>query len=91
MADIDGQNSDEEADGGLEAQDDLIDYEYKLVGVLCHMGLADAGHYLSYINVERDKENSDNLSSKSREEWLKTEKQKWLEFNDSTVQNFNFG
>ena len=30
------------------------DFEYKLVGVVNHMGSADAGHYLSYINVERD-------------------------------------
>jgi hypothetical protein len=54
------------------------------------MGLADAGHYLSYINVERDHENSSSLSSKSREEWLQTDKQTWLEFNDSTVQRFQF-
>ena len=66
------------------------DCEYKLVGVVCHMGSADAGHYLSYINTERDRENSDSLAEKSREEWLATEKQKWLEFNDSTVQSFNF-
>jgi hypothetical protein len=34
------------------------------------MGSADAGHYLSYINVERDRENSDNLGKKTRESWL---------------------
>ena len=54
------------------------------------MGSADAGHYISYINVERDRENSDNLSSKSREDWLATENQKWLEFNDDLVSNFDF-
>jgi ubiquitin C-terminal hydrolase len=26
-------------------------FEYKLVGVLIHMGTPQAGHYLSYINV----------------------------------------
>ena len=38
------------------------------------MGSADAGHYLSYINIERDKENSDTLMNKTREAWWKTEK-----------------
>jgi ubiquitin C-terminal hydrolase len=35
------------------------DCEYKLVGVCCHMGIADAGHYLSYINIERDRDNTE--------------------------------
>ena len=30
------------------------DFEYKLVGVVIHMGVADAGHYKSYINIARD-------------------------------------
>lgn len=30
------------------------DFEYKLVGVVIHMGVADAGHYISYINIARD-------------------------------------
>ncbi len=29
-------------------------FEYKLVGVVLHMGTADAGHYLSYININRN-------------------------------------
>ena len=89
VVELDVQVSDEEADQATEAQDDQ-DHEFKLVGIVCHMGSADAGHYLSYINVERDRENSENLSSKSREEWLATDKQKWLEFNDDVVSNFNF-
>jgi ubiquitin C-terminal hydrolase len=63
------------------------DFEYKLVGIVCHMGSAEAGHYLSYINVERDKETEEGMS---REKWLETESQTWLEFNDSSVYNFNF-
>jgi len=40
-----------------EAQTDTDDeYQYKLVGVLIHMGGAQAGHYISYINVDRDSE-----------------------------------
>jgi len=42
--------------------------EYKLVGVVIHMGTADAGHYISYINVDRQGDSSINT-----EEWLKTE------------------
>ena len=33
------------------------DFEYKLVGVVLHMGTADAGHYLSYININRGEKN----------------------------------
>jgi ubiquitin carboxyl-terminal hydrolase 34 len=79
--------SDEEGDQAKEAKGD---HEFKLVGVVCHMGAAEAGHYLSYINVERDRENSDSLSKKPREEWLATENQKWLEFNDDLVSDFDF-
>ena len=54
-------------------------YQYKLVGVVVHMGTATAGHYLSYVNINRGytkiKEDSP--------DWLKTENDKWLEFNDS--------
>jgi len=48
------------------------------------MGTADAGHYVSYINVnKRDmKEDGD--------DWMKTENDKWLEFNDSSVKSYKF-
>jgi len=82
-----GTSSDEE-DQPPQKDEEVQDFEYKLVGVCCHMGLADAGHYLSYINVERDHENNINYPTKSREEWLQTDKQTWLEFNDGTVQRF---
>ena len=83
VVDEEAAASDEDAAKQGDNEPDLT--EYKLVGVCCHMGSADAGHYLSYINVERDSENSDNLDQKSRDEWLATEKQKWREFNDSRV------
>lgn len=57
-------------------------YEYKLVGVVLHMGTADAGHYLSYINISRSSKSEDDP------EWLRTDKEKWLEFNDSNVKPF---
>ena len=50
------------------------------------MGIADAGHYLSYINIERDGD----AESQDREEWMRTDKQTWLEFNDSVVSAFDF-
>ena len=37
-----------------EGEDDA-DFEYKLVGILIHMGGAQAGHYISYIKHETDK------------------------------------
>jgi ubiquitin carboxyl-terminal hydrolase 34 len=75
------------AEGNAEAQAvDLSkeDHEYKLVGVVVHMGTADAGHYLSYINISRGEKDEENP------EWLLTEKDKWLEFNDSSVRQYNF-
>ncbi len=30
-------------------------YEYKLAGVVVHVGSADFGHYFSYINTLREK------------------------------------
>jgi ubiquitin carboxyl-terminal hydrolase 34 len=41
-------------------------FEYKLVGVVIHMGTADAGHYLSYININRSE-------SKDEDQWIKTD------------------
>ena len=61
------------------------EFDYKLVGVVIHMGIADAGHYISYINIERDGDFQQN-----GQQWLQTDKQTWLEFNDSIVSNFDF-
>jgi len=55
-------------------------YEYKLVGVLVHDGTAEFGHYYSYINTNRGDIRGEKGSS---------EKDKWLEFNDSTIRSFN--
>lgn len=60
------------------------DFQYKLVGVVLHMGTADAGHYLSYININRGEKDEE------LPEWLLTEKEKWLEFNDSQVKHYAF-
>ena len=43
----------------LEAEE----FEYKLVGVVIHMGIAEAGHYLSYINIEREEDSSLDLKN----------------------------
>lgn len=44
------------------------EFDYKLVGVVIHMGIADAGHYISYINIERDGSLADN-----GKQWLRTD------------------
>lgn len=41
------------------------EFDYKLVGVVIHMGVADAGHYISYINIERGGDYGEN-----RAQWL---------------------
>ena len=49
------------------------------------MGTADAGHYISYINITKDKQGKE-----STPEWLRTDKDKWVEFNDSQVKDYKF-
>lgn len=65
-----------------EGEDPDENYEYKLVGVVVHMGTADAGHYVSYINIGRRSKPEDSP------DWIKTENEKWLEFNDSSVKDY---
>lgn len=48
------------------------------------MGTADAGHYISYINIGKNNKSPESV------EWLKSEDDKWLEFNDSAVRSYNF-
>ena len=62
------------------------EFEYKLAGVVIHMGIAEAGHYLSYINIEREQDAVLDLKS-----WAQTGQQTWLEFNDSAISRFDFG
>ncbi len=61
-------------------------WEYKLVGVTIHSGTANAGHYWSYINTRRGHAEPDEDSPT----WASTETDQWMEFNDSSVRNFNF-
>ena len=58
-------------------------YTYKLVGVIMHNGNAEAGHYYSYINVMRHE-------WEQNENYLNTGKDRWVEFNDSTITEFDF-
>ena len=47
--------------------DNVENYQYKLVGVVVHMGTATAGHYLSYVNINRGQTKVKEESP----EWLK--------------------
>jgi ubiquitin C-terminal hydrolase len=58
-------------------------YLYKLVGVVMHNGNAESGHYYSYINTDRGPNESD-------PNFLRTENNKWVEFNDSIIRDFAF-
>lgn len=68
----------------MHEEEPLENFEYKLVGVVLHMGTADAGHYLSYINTNRGQSDTD------KPEWLLCDKDKWLEFNDSLIKEYRF-
>jgi ubiquitin C-terminal hydrolase len=59
-------------------------YKYELVGVVVHLGVADAGHYYSYINVQREG-NSEFMNFDPTNE---KDLNKWLTFNDSSVSSF---
>lgn len=61
-------------------------WEYKLVGTVVHSGTAQAGHYWSYINTKR----GHSEAASTDPDWIKTESDPWMEFNDSNVRNFNF-
>lgn len=61
-------------------------FEYKLVGVVVHSGTAMSGHYWSYINTKRGYTEPD----ENDPNWSKTEGDPWMEFNDSSVRDFNF-
>jgi len=79
------QEQDDEADEHQEPiQEDC--FEYKLVGVNVHSGTAHAGHYWSYINTRRGREEAD--EAEDGQAWGQTENDRWMEFNDSTVRDF---
>ena len=56
------------------------------MGVTVHIGTAEAGHYFSYINTKRGKNQTDN----TKPEWFQTDKDPWREFNDSYVKEYKF-
>ena len=62
-------------------------YEYELKGINIHLGNAQGGHYVSFIDVERDGHNNE-LDIKSSIE-NNVIKSKWLKFNDSIVTQFD--
>ena len=59
-------------------------FEYRLVGVIIHQGVAEAGHYYSLIC------NDNKLKDKNKGLWEDTSNYSWTEFNDTTVKDFQF-
>jgi ubiquitin C-terminal hydrolase len=83
------KNKSDEKNKLLQSQENASDfiyereeeyYEYILVGVVLHIGHADAGHYISYINTNRNGKDSTLTRSNSN----------WLTFNDAYVSLFDF-
>ena len=60
-------------------------YNYYLVGVIIHIGSADAGHYYSYINIIREGEGNISYFNPKDKNCLNA----WLEFNDSNINEFD--
>ena len=62
-------------------------YEYELKGINIHIGNAQGGHYVSFIDVEREGKNNElNIKSSIENGKIKT---KWLKFNDSIISLFD--
>ena len=62
-------------------------YEYELKGINIHMGNAQGGHYVSFIDIERDgHDNELNIKSSIENDIIKS---KWLKFNDSIITEFD--
>jgi hypothetical protein len=62
-------------------------YQYELKGINIHIGNAQGGHYISFIDVERDGHNNE-LDIKTSIE-NNNIKSKWLKFNDAIVSEFD--
>lgn len=80
-----------EAEGKEDEENEVPEpedcYEYKLVGVTVHSGTAHAGHYWSLINTRRGTEEPD-ASAGGEADWRNVDDDSWMEFNDSTVRDF---
>ena len=62
-------------------------YKYELKGINIHMGNAQGGHYISFIDVERNGHNNEQDIKSSIENG--EIKSKWLKFNDQIVWKFD--
>lgn len=59
-------------------------FEYRLVGVIIHQGVAEAGHYYSLICTDSK------LKENTFESWGETGRFTWTEFNDTNIRSFDF-
>ena len=79
------KNNSQDSDSIYQKLDDY--YEYELKGINVHLGSAEGGHYISFIDVERDgKNNEPNIKSSIENGVIKS---RWLKFNDSIVTEFD--
>ena len=63
------------------------DFEYRLVGVNIHRGTGTHGHYWSYINTKRGREEPDPAHDDT--EWRNSIDFDWKEFNDNEVSGYS--
>ena len=62
-------------------------YQYELKGINIHIGNAQGGHYISFIDAERNGHNNEQDIKASIEDGVI--KSKWLKFNDSIICQFD--
>lgn len=61
-------------------------YQYQLTGVLVHSGTSQSGHYYSYIKVPPKGLSEDDIQEALNDN---NNKEKWYEFNDMYVSEFD--
>jgi ubiquitin C-terminal hydrolase len=52
--------------------------QYNLIGIICHIGNAESGHYISYIKIEENK-------------WLEFNDSIVMTFNQNNIESECFG
>ena len=79
------KNKDQETDSIYPKLEEY--YEYELKGINIHLGSAEGGHYISFIDVEREGNNNEpNIKSSIENGVIKS---RWLKFNDSIISEFD--
>eukprot|EP00594_Rhizosolenia_setigera_P017554 CAMPEP_0178974318 /NCGR_PEP_ID=MMETSP0789-20121207/22383_1 /TAXON_ID=3005 /ORGANISM="Rhizosolenia setigera, Strain CCMP 1694" /LENGTH=2735 /DNA_ID=CAMNT_0020662625 /DNA_START=1162 /DNA_END=9369 /DNA_ORIENTATION=- len=83
MANVNSEENSSDGDVVMKSDDDA-DYEYRLAGVLVHAGVAQGGHYYSFIKDRSNKDNEDGA-------WYRFDDEDVTPFDPSSIEYECFG